>query len=82
MATIIDASVMGDLQCEPNATAGEITVTTNNVTPNRDFHIRIVASNSRDTAVIIDNGISKCFLCILHKILHLITRLFYVCSYI
>ena len=47
MATIIDASVMGDLQCEPNATAGEITVTTNNVTTNRDFNIDILAYNSR-----------------------------------
>ena len=61
MATIEDASVMGDLQCEPNATAGQITVTTNNVTPNRDFSIRIVASNSRDFAEIIDKGISKRF---------------------
>ena len=61
MATILDASVMGDLQCEPNATTGEMTVITINVTPNRDFTIRIVASNSRDAAVIIDNGISKCF---------------------
>ena len=44
---------MGDLQCEPNATAGQITVTTINVTPDRDFNIRIVASNSTDAAEII-----------------------------
>ena len=60
MATILGASVMGDLQCESNATAGQITVTTNNVTPDRDFHIRIVASNSREFSEIID-GTSKCF---------------------
>ena len=60
MATILDASVMGDLQCEPNATAGKLTVTTNNVTPDRDFNIRIVASNSRESAEIID-GTSKFF---------------------
>ena len=81
MATILDASVMGDLQCEPNATAGQITVTTNNVTPNRDFNIRIVASNSRGSAKIIDNGISKWgLLCTSLNLLH--QNLFYVCSYI
>jgi len=47
MATILDPSIMGDLQCEPNATTGELTITTNNVTTNRDFNIRIVASNTR-----------------------------------
>ena len=50
MATILDASVMGDLQCAPNASAGQITVTTNNVTTNRDFNIKIVATNSRGSA--------------------------------
>ena len=81
MATILDASVMGDLQCEPNATAGEITVTTNNVTPNRDFSIRIVASNSRDSAKITDNETSKWGLwCTSLNLLH--QNLFYVCSYI
>ena len=81
MATILDASVMGDLQCEPNATAGEIIVTTNNVTPNRNFNIRIVASNSRDSSDTIDNETSKCFLlCTSLKLLH--KNLFYVCSYI
>ena len=64
MATILDASVMGNLQCEPNATVGKIIVTTNNVTPNKDFSITIVASNSRESAEIIDNGTSKCFLCV------------------
>ena len=59
MATILDASVMGDLQCEPNATAGQIIVTTNNVTPNRNFNIRIIASNSRKSAEISDNATSK-----------------------
>ena len=81
MATILDASVMGDLQCEPNATAGQIIVTTNNVTPNRNFNIRIVASNSRDSAEIIDNGTSKLgLLCTSLNLLH--QNLFYVCSYI
>ena len=60
MATILDASVMGDLQCEPNATAGEITVTTNSVTTNRDFNTRIVASSFRKSDELTDNGISKC----------------------
>ena len=46
-ATILDASVMGDLQCEPNATAGEITVTTDNVTTNIHFDVNIIAYNSR-----------------------------------
>ena len=64
MATILDTSVMGDLQCEPNATAGQITVTTNNVTPNRNFNITIVASNSRESTEITDNGISKRFFCV------------------
>ena len=65
MATILDASVMGDLQCEPNVTAGQITVTTNNVTPDRDFSIRIVASNSRKSAEISDNTTSKwVFVCL------------------
>ena len=59
MARILDANVMGDLQCEPNATAGKLTVTTNGVTTNRDFSIRIVATNSRESAEIIDNVISK-----------------------
>ena len=67
LATILDASVMGDLQCEPNATAGQITVTTNNVTPNRDFNIRIVASNSREFAEIIDGTVSV-FVCLLNLI--------------
>ena len=53
MATILDASVMEDLLCEPNVTAGQMAVTTNNVTPDIDFRIRIVASNSRDSAEII-----------------------------
>ena len=47
MATILDASVMGDLQCEPNATAGEITVITNNVITNIIFEVIIIANNSR-----------------------------------
>ena len=47
MATILDASVMGDLQCEPNATAGEITVTTNKVITNIIFEVIIIANNSR-----------------------------------
>ena len=59
MATILDASFMGSLQCEPNATVGKITVSTNGVTTNRDFSIRIVASNPRESTEIIDNGISK-----------------------
>ena len=50
MATILDASLIGELLCEADATAGQITITTNNVTPNRDFSIRIVASNSREYA--------------------------------
>ena len=62
MAAILDASVMGDLQCKPNATTREIIVTSNNLTSNRDFSIRIVANNSRESAEIIDNGTSKCFL--------------------
>ena len=81
MATIEDASVMGDLQCEPNATAGEIIVTTNNVTPNRNFNIRIIASNSRGSAQTIDNETSKWgLLCTSLNLLH--QNLFYVCSYI
>ena len=47
MAYILDASVMGDLLCEPNATTREITITTNNVTTNRYFDVIIIASNSR-----------------------------------
>jgi len=58
MATIQDSSIMGYLQCEPNAAAGELTVTTNSVTTNRDFNIRIVANNSRESAEITE-GISK-----------------------
>ena len=50
MATILDASVMGDLRCEPDSPAGTIIVITNNVTPDRDFNIRIVASNFRESA--------------------------------
>ena len=81
MATILDASVMGDLQCEPNATARQITVTTNNVTPNRNFNIRIVANNSRDSAEITDNGTSKWgLLCTSLNLMH--QNIFYVCSYI
>ena len=80
MATILDASVMGDLQCEPNATAGEITVTTNNVTPDRDFHIRIVVSNSRESAEIID-GTSKFDFFYLTQLTTLKSHtFFYVCS--
>ena len=81
MATILDASVMGDLQFELNATAGEITVTTNNVTPNRNFNIRIVANNSRESAEITDNGTSKWGLfCTSLNLIH--QNIFYVCSYI
>ena len=47
MASILDANVMGDLECELNATAREITITTNNVTSNRYFDVIIIASNSR-----------------------------------
>ena len=47
MATILDASVMGDLRCEPNATARELTITTNNVIANIDFEVIIIANNSR-----------------------------------
>jgi len=50
VATILDSSIMGDLQCQPNATTGELTVTTKSVTNNRDFIIRIVAHNSRGSA--------------------------------
>jgi len=46
---------MGDLQCDPNATAGEMTVTTNSVTTNKNFNIRIVANNSRGFAKSIEN---------------------------
>ena len=64
IATILDASVMGELQCEPNATAGQITVTTNNVTTNRDFTIRIVASNAMESPAIMDNETSKRLFCV------------------
>ena len=47
MASILDASVVGDLQCEPNVTAGKITIITNNVTTNRYFDVIIIVSNSR-----------------------------------
>ena len=46
-ATILDASVMGDLRCESNNTAGQITVTTNNVITNIIFEVIIIANNSR-----------------------------------
>ena len=47
MATILDASVMGDLQCEANASAGEISVTTNNAITNLILEVIIIANNSR-----------------------------------
>jgi len=50
MATILDSSIMGHLQCQPNATTEELTITANSVTTNRDFNIRIVAYNSRGPA--------------------------------
>ena len=50
-ATILDTSVMGALKCEPSATAGVITIATNNVTTNRKFKIEIVANNSRGSAI-------------------------------
>ena len=79
MATILDTSVIGDLQCEPNATAGEIIVTTNNVTPNRNFNIRIVASNSRESTEITDNGISKRFFVYLSQLIILLITNFLLC---
>ena len=83
MTTILDASVMGNLQCDPNATAGKVTVASNRMATNKDFRITIAASNSRDSAETIDNGASKCFLCTLLNLLHFCSQnIFYVCSYL